>query len=51
MEIFRKKGHFSNSEVDEVLLKVLDSRRSYLLKRLGVILKNRSREEAEMIRN
>ena len=51
MEIFRKKGYFSDAEVDEVLLKVLDSRRSYLLKRLGAILQNRSREEAEAIRN
>ena len=51
LAIFREKGRISDAEIDAVLLKVLDSRRGYLIKRLEAILSKRDPEEADLIRN
>jgi len=51
LEQWRERGFISDAEIDAILLKVLDSRKGYLLNRLRAILERRNPEEAEMIRN
>ena len=51
LEIYKLKGQFDDSEADSSVMKVLDKRQNYLLKRLKEILDKRDPEEADLIRN
>ena len=49
--LFKEKGKITDEEVEAVLMRVLDSKRGYLIKRLEAILQKRDPEEADLIRN
>ncbi len=51
-QIFKEKGgKISNQEIDDHLMKMLESRQGYLYKRLKAILDKRDPAQAEIIRN